>query len=56
MLSPSPYEVVIGMEVHAELLTQSKQFVASPNLALAEPNTLVDPVTLGLPGALTGSK
>ena len=52
MLSPSPYEVVIGMEVHAELLTHSKQFVASPNLALAEPNTLVDPVTLGLPGAL----
>ncbi len=46
------YETVIGMEVHAELLTESKQFVASPNLALAEPNTLVDPVTLGLPGAL----
>jgi aspartyl-tRNA(Asn)/glutamyl-tRNA(Gln) amidotransferase subunit B len=46
------YEIVIGMEVHAELLTNSKQFVASPNLALAEPNTLVDPVTLGLPGAL----
>ena len=40
------------MEVHAELLTQSKQFVGSPNLALAEPNTLVDPITLGLPGAL----
>ena len=48
----STYEIVIGMEVHAELLTQSKQFVASPNLALAEPNTLVDPITLGLPGAL----
>ena len=46
------YETVIGMEVHAELLTSSKQFVGSPNLALAEPNTLVDPVTLGLPGAL----
>ena len=46
------YEIVIGMEVHAELLTASKQFFASPNLALAEPNTLVDPVTLGLPGAL----
>ncbi len=48
----STYETVIGMEVHAELLTASKQFVASPNLALAEPNTLVDPITLGLPGAL----
>ena len=46
------YQTVIGMEVHAELLTQSKQFVGSPNLALAEPNTLVDPITLGLPGAL----
>ena len=50
--SDSSYEVVIGMEVHAELLTRSKQFVGSPNLALAPPNTLVDPVTLGLPGAL----
>ena len=48
----SQYEVVIGMEVHAELLTDSKQFVSTPNLALAPPNTLVDPVTLGLPGAL----
>ena len=52
MSTPPNYEVVIGMEVHAELLTQSKQFVGSPNLALAPPNTLVDPVTLGLPGAL----
>ena len=52
MSTSPPYEVVIGMEVHAELLTHSKQFVASPNLALAPPNTLVDPVTLGLPGAL----
>ncbi|MEM8836096.1 MAG: Asp-tRNA(Asn)/Glu-tRNA(Gln) amidotransferase subunit GatB [Planctomycetota bacterium] len=47
----------IGMEVHVELSTRRKMFtrVASPAFAGhedAEPNTLIDPVTLGLPGAL----
>ncbi len=48
----SKYEIVIGMEVHAELLTESKQFCACPNVALAPPNTAVCPVCLGFPGSL----
>jgi aspartyl-tRNA(Asn)/glutamyl-tRNA(Gln) amidotransferase subunit B len=48
----SKYEIVIGMEVHAELLTESKQFCGCPNVALAPPNTAVCPVCLGFPGSL----
>jgi aspartyl-tRNA(Asn)/glutamyl-tRNA(Gln) amidotransferase subunit B len=48
----SKYEIVIGMEVHAELLTESKQFCGCANTALAEPNTHVCPVCLGFPGSL----
>ncbi len=48
----SKYEIVIGMEVHAELLTHSKQFCACANTALAAPNTHVCPVCLGFPGSL----
>jgi aspartyl-tRNA(Asn)/glutamyl-tRNA(Gln) amidotransferase subunit B len=40
------------MEVHAELLTESKQFCGCANTALAEPNTHVCPVCLGFPGSL----
>jgi len=46
------YEIVIGMEVHAELLTASKQFCGCANTALEAPNTHVCPVCLGLPGSL----
>ena len=47
----------IGMEIHVELATRSKMFSRSANTAHpdhydAEPNTLVDPVVAGLPGAL----
>jgi aspartyl-tRNA(Asn)/glutamyl-tRNA(Gln) amidotransferase subunit B len=48
----SKYEIVIGMEVHAELLTNSKQFCDCPNEAVAPPNTNVCPVCLGFPGSL----
>ncbi|HEX8552054.1 MAG TPA: Asp-tRNA(Asn)/Glu-tRNA(Gln) amidotransferase subunit GatB [Abditibacteriaceae bacterium] len=48
----SKYEIVIGMEVHAELLTETKQFCGCANTALAEPNTHVCPVCLGFPGSL----
>jgi aspartyl-tRNA(Asn)/glutamyl-tRNA(Gln) amidotransferase subunit B len=46
------YELVIGLEVHVELATRTKLFSGSPNRFGDEPNTNIDPVTLGLPGAL----
>ena len=46
------WEVVIGLEVHAELATATKMFSAAPNVFGSEPNTNIDPVTLGLPGSL----
>jgi len=46
------YEVVIGLEVHAQLLTRSKAFCGCPTTYGAAPNTQVCPVCLGLPGAL----
>jgi aspartyl-tRNA(Asn)/glutamyl-tRNA(Gln) amidotransferase subunit B len=46
------YEMVVGLEVHVELATQTKLFSSSPNRFGDEPNTNIDPVTLGLPGAL----
>ncbi len=46
------YEPVIGLEVHAQLSTATKMFTAVPYRFGAEPNTLVDPVVLGLPGTL----
>ena len=48
------YQPVIGLEVHAELLTRSKMFCACPVLdsTRAEPNTAVCPVCAGMPGVL----
>jgi aspartyl-tRNA(Asn)/glutamyl-tRNA(Gln) amidotransferase subunit B len=46
------YELVVGLEVHVELATVTKLFSASPNRFGDEPNTNIDPMTLGLPGAL----
>ncbi len=46
------YEVVIGLEVHAQLLTESKIFSASSARFGGEPNSRTDPVVLGLPGVL----
>jgi aspartyl-tRNA(Asn)/glutamyl-tRNA(Gln) amidotransferase subunit B len=46
------YEMVVGLEVHVELATLTKLFSGSPNRFGDEPNTNIDPVTLGLPGAL----
>ena len=48
----SDFELVIGLEVHVELATATKLFSGSPNRFGDEPNTNIDPVTLGLPGAL----
>src|SRR6185436_12219586 len=46
------YEPVIGLEVHCQLLTQTKLFCGCRNRFGDEPNTNVCPVCLGLPGAL----
>ncbi|MDD2942475.1 MAG: Asp-tRNA(Asn)/Glu-tRNA(Gln) amidotransferase subunit GatB [bacterium] len=46
------FESIIGLEVHAQLATDSKLFTCSGTKAGEAPNTLTDPVTLGLPGAL----
>jgi len=47
------YEVVIGLEVHAQLNTDSKMFCrCSTDYASAPPNTHVCPVCLGMPGVL----
>ncbi len=46
------WETVIGLEVHAELATATKLFCAAPNQFGGEPNTNIDPVSLGLPGSL----
>ena len=46
------YEVVIGLEVHAQLLTQSKIFCGCPTRFGAPPNTQVCPICLGMPGVL----
>jgi aspartyl-tRNA(Asn)/glutamyl-tRNA(Gln) amidotransferase subunit B len=46
------YEAVIGLEVHAQLLTRTKLFCGCENRFGAPPNTLVCPVCLALPGAL----
>jgi aspartyl-tRNA(Asn)/glutamyl-tRNA(Gln) amidotransferase subunit B len=46
------YETVIGLEVHAQLLTRSKMFCGCPTAFGASPNTQVCPVCLGMPGVL----
>ena len=43
---------VIGLEIHAQLLTETKIFCGCRTSFGAEPNTNVCPVCLGLPGAL----
>jgi len=46
------YDVVIGLEIHAELKTESKVFCACKNEFGGNPNTHCCPVCIGLPGAL----
>ena len=46
------YEVVIGLEVHAQLKTKTKIFAPDKNEFGQEPNSLTSPITLGMPGVL----
>ena len=46
------YEIVMGLEVHAELSTKTKIFCSCPSEFGGEPNTHCCPVCMGMPGAL----
>ena len=52
MIKNDKYQVVIGLEVHAQLLTKSKLFCGDSTAFGAEPNTQVSPVSLAHPGTL----
>src|SRR6516164_3707668 len=46
------YEMIIGLEVHAQLLTRTKLFSGDSASFGADPNTQISPVTLGYPRSL----
>ena len=46
------FEIVIGLEVHAQLLTRSKLFSGDSAAFGGEPNTHISPITMGHPGTL----
>lgn len=52
MLLNEQYEIVVGLEVHMQMLTKSKAFASDEAGFGAMPNTLISPVTLGHPGTL----
>ena len=51
-MARSDWEAVVGLEVHAQLLTESKIFCGCSTAFGAPPNTQTCPVCLGLPGSL----
>ncbi|MEO5891991.1 MAG: Asp-tRNA(Asn)/Glu-tRNA(Gln) amidotransferase subunit GatB [Ferruginibacter sp.] len=52
MIKNDKYEIVIGLEVHAQLLTKSKLFCGDSAAFGAAPNTHISPITLAHPGTL----
>lgn len=52
MINQDIYEIVVGLEVHAQLLTKSKLFCGDSIAYGSEPNTQVSPITLAHPGTL----
>ena len=51
-MSREDYEVVIGLEIHAELKTKTKLFCSCKNEFGGDPNTHCCPVCMAMPGAL----
>ncbi len=51
-MAKEDYEVVIGLEVHAELSTKTKIFCSCPTEFGGEPNTHCCPICMAMPGAL----
>ncbi len=51
-MSREDYEVIIGLEVHAELSTKTKIFCSCPTKFGAAPNTQTCPICMGMPGTL----
>lgn len=51
-MSREDYEVVIGLEVHAELSTKTKIFCSCPTSFGAAPNTHTCPICMAMPGTL----
>lgn len=51
-MSESPYEIIIGLEIHVQLLTQSKLFCGCSTRFGSPPNTQTCPVCIGMPGSL----
>jgi aspartyl-tRNA(Asn)/glutamyl-tRNA(Gln) amidotransferase subunit B len=49
---PDPYKLIIGLEVHVQLLTRTKLFCGCANKFGLPPNSATCPVCLGMPGAL----
>jgi aspartyl-tRNA(Asn)/glutamyl-tRNA(Gln) amidotransferase subunit B len=52
MATQKDYEIVVGLEVHAQLLTRSKLFCADSTTFGNEPNTQISVISLGYPGTL----
>jgi len=52
MAAKQGYETVIGLEVHARLLTRSKLFCGDSSVFGDDPNTNISPITLAHPGTL----
>ncbi len=52
MTQSNDYEVVVGLEVHAQLLTESKLFCGDSAAFGAAPNTHISPITMAHPGTL----
>ena len=52
MTKKNEYEAVIGLEVHAQLTTNTKAYSSDENIYGATPNTKTSAITLGHPGTL----